>query len=180
MMLTYISWSSDFILYLQHYFMDLHNTSDIGSVWNCEWPHNTSRSKRSIFHGTVISLNISNTIWWIYIILGILVQNDSMGDLIILIDHYDLYFMVQWFCLISPTLFDGFTTYLGYCFNVTLWVTSSYLQVIMIHGSVILLNSSNTIWWIYIILWILVQYDTMSELIVLIGQCDLYFMVQWY
>ena len=40
------------------------------------------------------------------------------------------------------------------------------------------LNISNTILWIYIILKILVQHDSMSELIVLIGQCDLYFMVQ--
>ena len=46
------------------------------------------------------------------------------------------------------------------------------------NGSVILLNMSNTILWIYIILKMLVQYDTMSELILLIGQCDLYFMVQ--
>ena len=32
----------------------------------------------------------------------------------------------------------------------------------------ILLNISNSVLWIYIILWILVHYDTMSELIVLI------------
>ena len=48
----------------------------------------------------------------------------------------------------------------------------------MFHGPVILLTISNTILLIYIILKMLVQYDTMSELIVLIGQCDLYIMVQ--
>ena len=42
-------------------------------------------------------------------------------------------------------------------------------------GRVILLNISNTIWLIYIILKALVQYDTLSEPKVLIGQCDLYF-----
>ena len=61
-----------------------------------------------------------------------------MGDLIILVGHFDLY----------------------------LW------------SSDFAFNISNTILWIYIILKMLVQYDTMSELIVLIGQCDLYFMVQ--
>ena len=46
------------------------------------------------------------------------------------------------------------------------------------HGPVILLNISDTILWIYTILKLLVQYDTMSELIVLIGQFDQYLMVQ--
>ena len=32
--------------------------------------------------------------------------------------------------------------------------------------------------WICIVLGILVQYDTMSDLIILLGQCDLYFFVQ--
>ena len=48
----------------------------------------------------------------------------------------------------------------------------------MTSGPVFLLNISNTVLWIYTIHKMLVQYDTMSELIVLIGQCDLYFMVQ--
>ena len=48
----------------------------------------------------------------------------------------------------------------------------------LVHGPVILLNISITILWIYITLWILVQYDTMSELILFIGQCELYLMVQ--
>ena len=42
---------------------------------------------------------------------------------------------------------------------------------------VILPNISNSVLWIYILLKMLV-YDTMSELIVLMGQCDLYFMVK--
>ena len=36
LMLTYILWSSDFTECLQHYFMDLHHTLDIGSVWPYE------------------------------------------------------------------------------------------------------------------------------------------------
>ena len=38
-------------------------------------------------------------------------QYDPMFDLKINVDHYDLYFMVQWFCLISPRLFDGCVSY---------------------------------------------------------------------
>ena len=38
----------------------------------------------------------------------------------------------------------------------------------------ILLNISDTILLIYTVLKMLVQYDTMSELIVRMGQCDLY------
>ena len=105
-----------------HAVMDLHCTWNIGSVWHYEWPHNTSRPVWPIFLCPMILLNISNTIWWNYIILGILVQYGTIGDLIILVDHYDLYFMVQWFCLTSSTLFDGFTAYLGYWFSMTLLV----------------------------------------------------------
>ena len=44
----------------------------------------------------------------------------------------------------------------------------------ILHGPVIKLNISNAILWIYIILKMLVQYDTMNELIVLTGQCVTY------
>ena len=110
--------------YLQCCFMNLHHTSDIGSVWHNEWPHNTSRSIWPIYHGSVILLNISNPIWCIYIILQVLVQYDTMGDFILLLGQCDLYFMVHWFCLISAIPFDGFNSYLGYCFSMTLWVIS--------------------------------------------------------
>ena len=62
----------------------------------------------------------------------------------------DLYFMVQWFCLISPTLFDGFTSYLGYWFSMTLvWPYNTCRSLWPIfHGPVVLLNISNTILWI--------------------------------
>ena len=46
------------------------------------------------------------------------------------------------------------------------------------HGPMILLNILYAILRISIILRILFQYDTMSDLIILLGQCDIYFMVQ--
>ena len=40
-------------------------------------------------------------------------QYDPNFDLKINIGHYDLYFMVQWFCLISWRLFNVCTSYFG-------------------------------------------------------------------
>ena len=37
--MTYISWSSDFALYLQDYLMDKDHTWYNGSVWYKDWPH---------------------------------------------------------------------------------------------------------------------------------------------
>ena len=47
--------------------------------------------------------HISKTSWWMNIILGILVQCDTNTDLILCMQVSDLYFMVQWFCLIFKT-----------------------------------------------------------------------------
>ena len=46
------------------------------------------------------------------------------------------------------------------------------------HGLVILLNTSNTIKHIYIILGLMGHCDTTNDLILYTGQCDLYFMVE--
>ena len=52
---------------------------------------------------------ISSTIQKTSIIPWIMVQSYTVNDLILLIGHCDLYFMVHWFCLISPTLFSHHT-----------------------------------------------------------------------
>ena len=67
----YISLSSNFAFFPQHYLMDLHYTWDRG-------------------------------------------QLVTANDLIQFIGHCDLYLMVQWFCLISDRLFNGFTSYMGW------------------------------------------------------------------
>ena len=109
----------------------------------------------------LISAALFFTISWIYIILGILVKDDTMSDLIILIGQCELYSMVQWFCLISPTLFD------------CIWRWPIF------HGPVILLNVCNTIPWIYIILRILFGMTLwVSSFYLLVIMT--YFMVQWF
>ena len=74
---------------------------DYESVWHNIWPQNKCKSLWPIFHVSVIYL-IS---WWLFDIwtpyLGVMSQYDPIFDLKIFVAHCDLYFMVQWFCLIS-------------------------------------------------------------------------------
>ena len=51
--MAYISWSSDFALYLWLFQIGRHHTLDSCSVWHCEWLHTICRSLWPIFHGPV-------------------------------------------------------------------------------------------------------------------------------
>ena len=99
--MTYISLFSDFALYLEYYLLDKCHTWDISSMWPNEWPLTISRSLWPIFHGSVILPYILNTICWINVTPWILVPCDPIIDVKIYLCWCDLYFMVQWFCLIS-------------------------------------------------------------------------------
>ena len=101
---TYISWSSDFALYLEDYLM-------YESVWPDIWP------KRNVGHWDLyftvhwfclISWTLRD-VWTSY--FGIMSQYDPTFDLKINVCHCDLYFMVHWFCLISWRLFYVWTSY---------------------------------------------------------------------
>ena len=72
--------------------------------WRSPWP---------IFHGPVILAYILklHDVWTSY--FGIMSQYDPTFDLKINKGHCDLYFMVQWFCLISWRLFDVWISYFG-------------------------------------------------------------------
>ena len=94
---TYISWFSDFALYLEYYLLDKCHTWGITSMWPNEWPLTISRSLWPIFHGSVILPYILNTICWINVTPGILVPCDPIIDVKIYLCWCDLYFMVQWF-----------------------------------------------------------------------------------
>ena len=104
---TYISWFSDFALYLEYYLLDKCHTWDISSLWPHYWSQNISLLMWPIFHGSVILPDILNTICWINVTPGILLPCDPMNDQLLYLGHCDLYFMVQWFCLISWILFVG-------------------------------------------------------------------------
>ena len=80
--------------------------------WHKDWPHKIYVGQWPIFHGSVIFLNSLKTVWWRNIIFGIMDQCDTEVGLIKQMWVSDLYFMVQWFCLISWRLFDWWRSYL--------------------------------------------------------------------
>ena len=97
--------------------------------------------------------------------------------------QHDLYFMVQWFCLISWKTI--------WCMYIILWEYESVWQDIwpqnycrslwsIFHGPVILPYILKTIWCMNIIIW---DYESVWPTFYLntnVGHCDLYSMVQWF
>ena len=70
----------------------------------------TCGSAWPIFHGPVILPYILKTIWCMYIILWDYESYDLRFDLKINVGHCDMYFMGQWFFLVSWRLFDVWTS----------------------------------------------------------------------
>ena len=139
--MTFISWSSDFALYIEDYL--LHEHHSLG-LWVSMTQHLTSKTNVGncdlyfmVQWFCLISWRLFD-IWTPY--FWIMSQYDPMFDLKTNVCHCDLYFMVHWFCLMSWKLFSGWTSYFG---------TMS-------------------------------QYNPTSDIKIFIGHCDLYFMVQWF
>ena len=84
---------------------------DYESVWPDVWPKNNCWSLWPIFRGPVILNYILKTFWTSY--FRIIGQYDQTFDLKVNVSHCDLYFIVQWFCLMSWRLFDACTSYFG-------------------------------------------------------------------
>ena len=217
---TYISWFSDFALYLEYYLLDKCHTWDISSLWPDYWrqnisllvwpifhgsvilpyilnticwinvtpgillpcdpmnDHTISRSLRPIFHGSVILPYILNTICWINVTPGILVPCDPIIDVKIYLCWCDLYFMVQWFCLISWILFVGLLDISSMWPNEWPLTISRSLWPIFQH-SVILPFIFITISWRIVIPGLLYLCDKMIYIQIHLGQCDLYYMAEW-
>ena len=60
--MTYISWASEFALYLEDYLMDEGNTWYNGSVWHKGWPHKIHIGQWPVFHGHDFALYLKNCI----------------------------------------------------------------------------------------------------------------------
>ena len=86
---------------------------DYESEWHYVWPKNKCRSLWPIFHGPVILLYILKTLMYEHHTSGLWISKNLIFDLKINVGHCDLYFMVQWFRLISWSLFDIWTPYFG-------------------------------------------------------------------
>ena len=85
---------------------------DYESVCPDAWPQNKCWSLWPIFHGPVILPYLLKTIWCMYIILS---EYESVRPNVWPrnVGHCDLYFMVQWLCLIPWRLFHVWTALFG-------------------------------------------------------------------
>ena len=110
-------------------------------------------------------------------------QYDTTFDLKINVGHCDLYFMVQWFCLISWRLFNVWTSYFR--------IMSQYDPTFDLKINVGHFDLYFMVQWFCPISWrlfdiwtpylgIMSQYDPTFDLRINVGHCDLYFMVQWF
>ena len=153
-------------------------------LWVSMTQHLTSKcmSLWPIIHGPVI-LPYSLKTFDIWTYFGIMSQYDLMFDLKIYVGHCDLYFMVQWLCLVSWTLFSGWTS----CF----WSMNQFDPTFDLKINVGHCNLYFMVQWLWLIAWrlfrvwtslfgIMNQYDLTHDLKINVGHCDLYFMVQWF
>ena len=114
---------------------------DYDSVWPDVWPQNICQTLWPIFHGQVILPYTLKTICCMNIILWDYESVCSTFDLKINVGHCDLYFMVQWFCLISWRLLDIWTPYYGIMIQYDLMFDLKiFVQTLwpVFHGQVIL------------------------------------------
>ena len=144
---------------------------------------NKCRSLWPIFHGPVILPYILKTLWC----MNILPRNyESVWPGVwpkINVGHCDLYFIVQWFCLISWRLFDVWTSYFKIMGQ---YDTTFDLKINVGHCDLYFM-----VQWFYLISWrlfdiwtpyfgIMSQYDPMFDFKIYVAHCVLYFIVHWF
>ena len=153
---------------------------DYESVWHNIWPQNKCRPLWPIFHGPVMLPHILKTIWCMNIILQDYESYDLAFDLKINVGHCDLYFMVQWFCLISWRPFDIWTPYFGIMSQYDLKINVGHCDLYFMVQWCCLM-SWRLIWYMNTILWDCESgWPDVRPTKIIVGHCDLYFMVQWF
>ena len=109
-------------------------------------------------------------------------QYDLRFDLKINVGHYDLYFIVQWFCLESWRLFDVWTAYFGIMnqYDPTFALKINVGHYDIFHCPLIFIISWRLfdVWTSYF--GIIDQYEKTFDLKINVGHFDLYFMVQYF
>ena len=169
--MTHILWSSDMPYILKTIWCMNIILWDYESVWPDIWPQN----KVIVIHilwSSDFALYLEVCLMCDHRYLGLLSQYDPMFDLKINVGHCDLYFLVQWFCIISWKLFDVWTSYFG--------IMGQYDQTIDFKIKVRLLTyiSWSVMWVSYF--QIMRQCHPNFDLKINIGQHDLYFLVSWF
>ena len=142
-----------FCLYFEDWCMSI-ILQDYESARPNIWPQTKCRSLWPIFYSPLI-LPYILTSWYVNIKLRIMSQYDMTFDLKINVGHCDLYFMVQWFYLVSWRLFDVWTSLFGIMsqYHMTFDLKINVGHSPIFHGSVILPYSLKTIWYMNTILW---------------------------
>ena len=146
-------------------------------LWVMKW-----RSAWLIFHGPMILPYIlKSDVCTLY--FGSMNQYDQTFDLKTNVGHWDLYFMVQWFCLISLRLFDVWTSLFGivnqYDPMFDLRINVGYYDLYFMVQCFCIITWK-IIWCMNIILWDYASYHPAFDLKINVCHCDLYFMVQWF
>ena len=147
-------------------------------LWVMKW-----RPACPKFHVPVILSYILTSIDICTSYFGIMNQYDLQFDLKINVGPCDLHFKVQWFGLISWSLFDVCTSYF--------MIMNQYDPIFGLKKDVGHCDLYFMVQWFCLISWrlfgvwtslfgILDQYDTTLDLKINVGLCDLYFMVQWF
>ena len=91
-------------------FFDNESVQPLTSTFVNLWHQNKCMSQWPIFYSPVILPYVLKTNWWMSVILS---DNVTVWPSLwpkINIGRHDLYFMIQWFWLISWRLFDGWTS----------------------------------------------------------------------
>ena len=97
--------------------------------------------------------------------------------------QHDLYFTIQWPCLISWRLFDVWTSYFRIMsqYNQTFDLKTNvgpYGLYFMVHWFCLISRRLFDVWTSYF--GIMSQYDPAFDLKINLGNCDLYFMIHWF
>ena len=137
--MTYISWFSDFALYLEYYLLDKCHTWDISSLWPNYWRQN-------------ISVGVTYISWF--------------SDFALYLEYYLLDKCHTW------DISSMWPNEWPLTISRSLWP--------IFHGSVILPFIFITISWRIVISGLLYLCDKMIYIQIHLGQCDLYYMVEWF
>ena len=151
------------------------------ALWHWLVGHELKVSMTHISRSTDFALYLEDYLMYEHHTLGLWVWPDVWPQNNV--GHCDLYFMVQWFCLISWRLFDAWTSYFG--------IMSQYDRTFDLKINVGHCDLYFMVQWFCLIFWrlfdvwtsyfgIMSQYHTTFDLKINVGHCDLYFMVQWF
>ena len=140
--MTYIAWASDFCLISLALSNSKASYIYFGYLFSFAW---WVTSYFFVGHCGNISCSSDFALYpWLYLInkhlLWVFVQFHTASDHIFFVGHCDLYFMVQWFCPVSPIVSNSKASYFVYLFSLILWMTSYYGRPLwpMFHGPVTL------------------------------------------